>query len=153
ARRGDRRAASRPRRNGGGEPHRPGPHHRGDLRALHPGPSLPPAGPVRTADNMTAFTQKEWRAIGISAALLAIAALLPFLDQGFYLSLSLNIVMYMVLCTAWTLFSGPTHYISLATAAFFGVGTYATALGINVLPFPLLVLIGAGGAAALAALV
>jgi branched-chain amino acid transport system permease protein len=102
---------------------------------------------------MTTFTQNEWRAIGISAALLAIATLLPFMDQGFYLSLSLNIVMYMVLCTAWTLFSGPTHYISLATAAFFGVGTYATALGINVLPFPLLVLIGAGGAAALAALV
>jgi branched-chain amino acid transport system permease protein len=26
------------------------------------------------------------------------------------------------------LFSGPTHYISLATAAFFGVGVYITAI-------------------------
>ncbi len=37
--------------------------------------------------------------------------------------------MYAVLCTAWTLFSGPTHYISLATAAFFGLGTYTVGLG------------------------
>ena len=34
-------------------------------------------------------------------------------------------MMYAALCTAWTLFSGPTHYVSLATAAFFGLGTYA----------------------------
>jgi branched-chain amino acid transport system permease protein len=102
---------------------------------------------------VTALTAREWRMSGIAAALFALAALLPFADQGFYLSLSVNIVMYMVLCTAWTLFSGPTHYISLATAAFFGVGTYAVALGIGTLPFPLLVLIGAGAAALLAGLV
>ncbi|HQZ13265.1 MAG TPA: branched-chain amino acid ABC transporter permease [Devosia sp.] len=102
---------------------------------------------------MSALTHKEWRAVAVSAALLGVAALLPVFDQGFVLSLSLNIVMYMVLCTAWTLFSGPTHYISLATAAFFGIGTYAVALGIGTLPFPLLVLIGAGGAALLAAVV
>jgi branched-chain amino acid transport system permease protein len=36
-----------------------------------------------------------------------------------------------VLATSWALFSGPTHYISLATAAFFGLGTYTTALGIE----------------------
>jgi branched-chain amino acid transport system permease protein len=39
--------------------------------------------------------------------------------------------MYTVLSTSWALFSGPTHYISLATAAFFGLGTYTTALGIE----------------------
>ncbi len=72
---------------------------------------------------MSALSEKEWRIIGIGAVLFALAALLPFATQGFYLSLTLNIVMYMVLCTAWSLFSGPTHYISLATAAFFGVGT------------------------------
>jgi branched-chain amino acid transport system permease protein len=29
-----------------------------------------------------------------------------------------------VLATAWTLFSGPTRYVSLATVAFFGIGAY-----------------------------
>ena len=48
-------------------------------------------------------------------------------------------MLYVALCTAWTLFSGPTHYVSLATAAFFGIGTYAVALGIDILPFPVLI--------------
>ena len=43
--------------------------------------------------------------------------------------------------------------VSLATAAFFGIGTYAVGLGIDILPFPLLVLIGAVAAALLAGIV
>lgn len=96
------------------------------------------------------------REIGVAvggAVALAVLGLLPLVDQGYYLSLALNIVMYVVLCTAWTLFSGPTHYISLATAAFFGVGTYAVALGVDILPLPLLMLIAAVGGGLLAALV
>ena len=87
------------------------------------------------------------------AAALAVLALLPLFDQGYYLSLALNIVMYAVLCTAWTLFSGPTHYISLATAAFFGVGTYAVALGLDLVPVPVLLVAGTLGGGLLAALV
>jgi branched-chain amino acid transport system permease protein len=102
---------------------------------------------------MTGLTQQEIR-IGIfGAGLVVIAAMLPLVDQGFYLSISVNIMLYAALCTAWTLFSGPTHYISLATAAFFGLGTYAVGLGIDVLPYPLLVAIGAVGAALLAGIV
>ncbi|WP_196258222.1 branched-chain amino acid ABC transporter permease [Pelagibacterium limicola] len=102
---------------------------------------------------MTRLSQKEI-AIGVAAILfLALAAMLPFVDQGYYLSLAVNITLYAALCTAWTLFSGPTHYVSLATAAFFGLGTYAVALWVDVLPFPLLVGFGAVAAGALAALV
>jgi branched-chain amino acid transport system permease protein len=36
-----------------------------------------------------------------------------------------------VLSTSWALFSGPTHYISLATAAFFGVGGYLVGTGMS----------------------
>ena len=98
-------------------------------------------------------TQKEMR-IGIAgAAIAALAALLPVFDQGYYLSLGVNIMMYAALCTAWSLFSGPTHYVSLATAAFFGLGTYSVALWIDYLPFPLLVGLGAIVAAILAGLV
>ena len=99
------------------------------------------------------LTQKELR-IGVAgAAIAALAALLPIFDQAYYLSLGVNIMMYAALCTAWSLFSGPTHYVSLATAAFFGLGTYSVALWIDYLPFPLLVGLGAVVAAILAGLV
>jgi branched-chain amino acid transport system permease protein len=99
------------------------------------------------------MSQKEWGIAAAAALVFAALAWLPLLDQGYYLSITLNIVLYAALCTAWTLFSGPTHYISLATAAFFGLGTYAVGLGIDALPFPLLVLAGGAVAALLAGLV
>lgn len=89
----------------------------------------------------------------LGAAIAGLAALLPLFDQAYFLSLGVNIMLYAALCTAWSLFSGPTHYISLATAAFFGIGTYSVALWVDHLPFPVLVGIGAVAAAALAGLV
>ncbi|HEX6092344.1 MAG TPA: branched-chain amino acid ABC transporter permease, partial [Dongiaceae bacterium] len=102
---------------------------------------------------MTRMTSGESWLLVAGAIALAIAATLPLFDQGFYLSLALNMVMYAALCTAWTLFSGPTHYVSLATAAFFGLGTYAVGLGLDYMPFWLLVLAGGAVAAILAGLV
>ncbi len=102
---------------------------------------------------MNAMNRTEFGLAILLVMGLGVAALLPLADQGFYLSLAVNIAMYGVLCTAWTLFSGPTHYISLATAAFYGIGTYAVGLGIETLPFPLLVLIGAAASGLLAGLV
>jgi branched-chain amino acid transport system permease protein len=78
---------------------------------------------------------------------------LPFATEGYYLTLTVNIAIYAVLCTAWSLFSSPTHYVSLATAAFYGVGTYAVALGIGSVPFPVLIVIGTLLAGLVAALV
>jgi branched-chain amino acid transport system permease protein len=51
--------------------------------------------------------------------------------------------MYIVLTVSWAFFSGPTGYISLATAAFFGVGLYTTAVLGKALP--LLAVVAAGG--------
>jgi branched-chain amino acid transport system permease protein len=99
------------------------------------------------------ISAREWQLGLLGAIALVALAFLPSLDEGYYLSLTLNIVMYVVLCTAWTLFSGPTHYISLATAAFFGVGTYTVALGLDILPFPLLLLLAAVFGGLLAGLV
>jgi branched-chain amino acid transport system permease protein len=70
-------------------------------------------------------------------------AFLPLLDSGVWLSLGVELAMYTVLATAWTLFSGPTHYISLATAAFFGLGMYVIGGGVELFPFPVLVLVAA----------
>ncbi|MEZ5811838.1 MAG: branched-chain amino acid ABC transporter permease [Rhizobiaceae bacterium] len=102
---------------------------------------------------MSAVTGNEWRIAILGALALGAAALIPLADDGYYLSLSVNIALYVVLCTAWTLFSGPTHYISLATAAFFGIGTYTVGLGIDALPFALLVAIAAVMAGLVAGLV
>jgi branched-chain amino acid transport system permease protein len=102
---------------------------------------------------MSGVTEREARAGGLALLLFAAAAAIPFLTEGYYLSLSVNIAMYAVLCTAWTLFSGPTHYISLATAAFFGIGTYTVGLGVESLPFPLLLAVAGIASAILAGLV
>jgi branched-chain amino acid transport system permease protein len=47
--------------------------------------------------------------------------------SDYALSLGINLLQYGVLATAWAMFSGPTRYISLATAAFFGIGAYTVA--------------------------
>lgn len=91
---------------------------------------------------------------GLPAAVLAAAALLwavqPQLGP-FWQSLLINILMYTALATAWALFSGPTRYVSLATAAFFGIGAYAMAFLGERLPLPAVYLAAAllGGAVAL----
>jgi branched-chain amino acid transport system permease protein len=53
-----------------------------------------------------------------------------------------NIFMYVVLTVSWALFSAPTHYISLASAAFFGLGIYAAAILGQKLPLPLVIFSG-----------
>ncbi len=74
--------------------------------------------------------------------LLILLATSPFYTPGYYVILLSNIFMYIVLTLSWTIFSGPTGYISLATAAFFGIGVYASALTGNALPLPLVIVIG-----------
>ena len=102
---------------------------------------------------MNPLAREEIRNLAIGTAVVAVVALLPLFDQGFYLSISVNMMLYAAMCTAWALFSGPTHYVSLATAAFYGLGTYSVALGIDVLPYPVLIAIAALAGAALAGLV
>ncbi len=93
------------------------------------------------------------RNFALAAMALAMAALLPLFDTGYWLALGVSLAMYGVLATSWAMFSGPTHYISLATAAFFGTGMYIVGGGVEILPFPVLVVIAAVAGAALAVLV
>lgn len=88
----------------------------------------------------------------VAAACAAVPIAVPFLGSPFLSSLALSCVMYIALAVSWSIFSGPTRTLSLATAAFFGLGAYVTAFGLEELPWP--ALIAAGGAvAALFALV
>jgi branched-chain amino acid transport system permease protein len=50
--------------------------------------------------------------------------------------------MYVILTLSWAIFSGPTRYISLASAAFFGVGAYVSAVIGQVLFLPLVIATG-----------
>ena len=99
------------------------------------------------------MSEKEKRTLGIACVLIVLAALLPIVDQGYWLSIGVEIAMYTVLATSWALFSGPTNLISLASAAFFGVGMYVVAGGIDLMPYWILVLLAGLAGAILAALV
>jgi branched-chain amino acid transport system permease protein len=79
------------------------------------------------------------------AGLLIVAALaaVPLVASGYQLALGITLLSYIVLATAWALFSGPTRYISLATVAFFGIGAYTVGVLGEVLAWPLVVAIAA----------
>ena len=92
-------------------------------------------------------------ALAATAAAVFVLAAMPWALSDFLLSLTISCLMYAGLAVSWAMFSGPTHYLSLATAAFFGLGAYVTAWGVATLPWPLVVLGGGLVAAAFAALV
>jgi branched-chain amino acid transport system permease protein len=88
------------------------------------------------------INSKKLRVPGILFLILVILALLPLYSSEYTVILVTAILMYIVLTVSWTVFSGPTGYISLATAAFFGVGIYTSAVLGKELPLLVLVLLG-----------
>ena len=61
-------------------------------------------------------------------AAVIVLATAPRYAKPYTIILLITILMYLILTVNWTIFSGPTHYISLATAAFYGVGVYVSAI-------------------------
>ena len=74
-------------------------------------------------------------------ALVGILVALPFYAGPYALTLMLGMMGYVVLATAWGLFSGSTGYVSLATVAFFGIGAYTVGVLSESLPYPAVLLI------------
>jgi branched-chain amino acid transport system permease protein len=68
------------------------------------------------------------------AILVALLAAVPWLVSDYGLGFMVNLMCYLVLTIAWTLFSGTTRYVSLATAAFFGLGAYTVAMLVKEMP-------------------
>ena len=66
--------------------------------------------------------------------LVALLAAVPWLVSDYGLGFMVNLMCYLVLTIAWTLFSGTTRYVSLATAAFFGLGAYTVAMLVKEMP-------------------
>lgn len=73
---------------------------------------------------------------------LLVLATAPLYVQPYLVIFWTTVLMYIVLTLSWTIFSGPTRYIALSTAAFFGVGVYVSALLGQTLLLPVVVAIG-----------
>ncbi|MDP3617085.1 MAG: branched-chain amino acid ABC transporter permease, partial [Rhodoferax sp.] len=72
------------------------------------------------------------------------ALALPHYASEFVVSMALTCLMYVALSSSWGLFCGSTRYLSLATSAFFGIGTYTTALVLEKLSWLESIALGAG---------
>jgi branched-chain amino acid transport system permease protein len=97
--------------------------------------------------DITRFTSKSFFTPGvISLVILALLATMPLYGSLYSTILATTILMYVILTVSWVMFSGSTGYLSMASAAFFGVGIYSSALLLPmtgpVLPLLVVVLIG-----------
>ncbi len=99
--------------------------------------------------NITAFTFKKSLVPGLLLVILVALVTLPIYGSLYNVILVTSILMYANLTVSWVLFSGSTGYMSLATAAFFGIGIYASALFLPTTGavFPVLVVVLIGGLA------
>ncbi|PSL00287.1 amino acid/amide ABC transporter membrane protein 2 (HAAT family) [Murinocardiopsis flavida] len=74
--------------------------------------------------------------IGLGLLLVLLLAY-PWIAPGGYLRYAgVLVVMYAVLSTSWSMVGGFTGYVSLGHAAFFGLGAYATGIGVVTLGLP-----------------
>ena len=87
------------------------------------------------------MTLKATPVVALAALAAVVLAGLPLFASGYVLALAISMLSFTTLATAWALFSGPTHYISLASAAFFGLGAYAAAMFAEQVPWPVVLLI------------
>ena len=72
-----------------------------------------------------------WLELLVAAIVVFLAIFVPLITNGYWLSIGVTAMTYVALSTSWALFSGPTHYISLATGAFYGVGGYLVGTGMS----------------------
>jgi branched-chain amino acid transport system permease protein len=77
---------------------------------------------------------RVWLAVVALGLLVAALAAVPWLVSDYGLGFMVNLMCYLVLTVAWALFSGTTRYVSLATAAFFGLGAYTVAMLVKEMP-------------------
>ena len=79
---------------------------------------------------------------GLLFLILILLATIPLYIPPYPVISLTSIILYIIITISWTIFSGPTRYISLASAAFFGVGVYTSAILGQVLPLPVVIVIG-----------
>ena len=87
-------------------------------------------------------TQRKLLLVGFLVLLVAFVATFPLYGGTYRVDVLTTMLMYSILAVSWALFSGTTGYMSLAPAAFFGLGIYSVALLQDYLPFPVIILAG-----------
>jgi len=85
--------------------------------------------------------------------LLAVLGMTPLFDNDYWTGLSFNLLMWIGLASAWSLFSALTGFISLGHVVFFGLGTYTTVLLWDQVPLWAALPLAAASAAAFALLI
>ena len=90
--------------------------------------------------DITTFIPRKLWVPGLLLLILIVLATLPlYAGSNRVLFISATTLMYIALAVSWAIFSGPTGYMSLAPAAFFGVGIYTTAILRNELPLGVII--------------
>ncbi len=97
----------------------------------------------------TIVEERKASLVVIPLAIVALA-LAPAVVSDSRIVTMITVLEFATLTLAWTMFSGPTRYVSLATAALFGMGVYTTALLRGTVPLGGLILIGSALAFVLA---
>jgi branched-chain amino acid transport system permease protein len=93
--------------------------------------------------NTSTSSTKKWAPWIAAAAVLALVASSPLYAPSYTVIFVTSILMYTILAVSWSIFSGPTGYVSLATAAFFGIGIYTSAILGKSMPLPAVIFTGA----------
>ena len=78
--------------------------------------------------NLATLTSKKFLVPAVLVLVVVLLATLPLYISPGTRILLLDFLMYITLAVSWAMFSGPTGYISLASATFFGIGVYTPAL-------------------------
>ena len=98
-------------------------------------------------------TPVGYAVLGFLLAVVVFLSVLPVWYEGYRLTQLTEIMKFVILAVAWVVFSAPTGYMSLATAAFFGIGFYMASALSGMVPFLALIVIAGAVAFVLALLV
>jgi len=97
---------------------------------------------TQTARRRAGFSRNRIISLSVLGVIFIVLALLPVMMPASYWITRLSEYMrYSILAIAWVLFSGPTGYMSLATAAFYGLGFYMAAILNGPLPFVVVIVL------------
>jgi branched-chain amino acid transport system permease protein len=90
--------------------------------------------------NLRSLTPGRYVSLAALTVVFVFFAVLPSWYEGYNLRLLTEIMKFVILTVAWVMFSGPSGYMSLATAAFYGLGFYMAAVLSGRIPFLVLIL-------------
>ncbi|MBM4430463.1 MAG: branched-chain amino acid ABC transporter permease [Chloroflexi bacterium] len=93
---------------------------------------------------LTTLVQQPMVKVGVSAVLLAVAVLVPFILTGYWVRVLTTMLMYAALASSLNIIMGYTGYTDFGNIVFFGIGAYSTGILMKVVGLPLLLAMPVG---------